>query len=249
MSDAHYGYGGLRFWSEEEIKIREHATDVLHMTVRNALLELNRGWQFYRTEGPLLTPRKMISAAYDGEDVWLLQAKLGEDELVLRPETTPASYTVAHHLMQSVKGMRAPLCVWQAGKSFRRENNDGASASKLRFNEFYQCEFQCIYAANSHADYRATMVPAVARTISWLTGQDARIVPSDRLPAYSEITEDVEVMFNGRWTEMCSISTRTDFTRDPGQAGKIFKVLEVAVGLDRLVSVANGAGKIAYGKV
>ena len=38
-----------------------------------------------------------------------------------------------------------------------------------------------------------------------------RIVPSDRLPAYSEVTMDIEVDNDDKWMEVCSISKRTDF--------------------------------------
>jgi hypothetical protein len=52
-----------------------------------------------------------------------------------------------------------------------------------------------------------------------------RIVDSDRLPDYSESTKDVEHVESGM--ELCSISKRKDFEGA--------KVLEVAVGTDRVV--------------
>ena len=229
MSEAHYKFGGLRFWNEREIMLRDHATARLAHVIQTTLRDVNKAWSFQRVEGPILTPRARISSAYDGDDVWLLQASLGDGEAVLRPETTPSSYICAEHLIKS-GAEKMPLCVWQSGKSFRRETNDGASASKLRFYEFYQLEFQCIYAPNTKADYRHAVRHAVEREIGALTGKPTRIVTSDRLPTYSQITEDVEVLRPGSsWTEMCSISTRTDFENAI--------VLEVAIGLDRLVSV------------
>ena len=148
----------------------------------------------------------------------------------MRAETTASSYAYARHLIQSGE-RRMPLCVWQAGKSYRREQNDGARAATLRFHEFWQCEFQCIFAANTKADYAAVVVPAVRVEIGKLTGQPTRVVPSDRLPAYSTSTLDVEAMWSGDYKEMASISLRTDYQGA--------SVLEVAVGLDRLVLAAG----------
>jgi glycyl-tRNA synthetase len=117
------------------------------------------------------------------------------------------------------------------GKSYRREKSDGANAAKLRFFEFTQAEWQCIYGLNTMADYRAVIMPALLDKISWLTDRETRIVPSDRLPGYSLRTDDIEVDFNGRWTEVASISTRTDFEGA--------QVLEIAIGIDRVVDVAT----------
>ncbi len=57
------------------------------------------------------------------------------------------------------------------------------------------------------------------------------MVPSDGLPGYSTQTDHIEVYFNGRWTEIASVSSRTDFEGA--------KVLEIAVGADRVVDVAS----------
>jgi glycyl-tRNA synthetase len=69
-----------------------------------------------------------------------------------------------------------------------------------------------------------------------------RIVPSDRLPAYSETTMDVEVDNGDKWMEVCSISRRTDFPmryRTQTRKGEVHehevRVLEIAIGLDRCV--------------
>jgi glycyl-tRNA synthetase len=232
VSQSHYELGGLRFWTGPEIMLRRQAVERLARTVQDALTDINPAWRFVETEGPLLTPRRHVSEAYDDDDVWELRAGLGEDDACLRPETTASSYLVARHLLKVGK-TRMPLCVWQAGKSFRRETNDGASASRLRFLEFYQQEFQCVYAIGTKADYRKAVLPSVEREIAALTGRPTRVVDSDRLPAYSVSTLDVEVERpDGRWTEMASLSLRTDFAPDA-------IVLEIALGLDRLVSVAG----------
>ncbi len=232
MSIPLYPVGGLRFWSAAEIAHRDLSIDRLDSIVSAWLRSINPGWSFERCEGPTLTPRNHLSPAYDGDDIWLLQAKLGEDEAALRPETTPSSYAYARHLLKN--GRRMPLCVWQAGKSYRRETSDGASPSKLRFNEFWQQEFQCIYSTGTKADYRAVVLPHVADTLGWLARGEHRIVESDRLPSYSESTMDVEIHCpsRDRWFEVASVSIRKDFADDA-------RVLEIAVGLDRIVEL-NG---------
>ena len=123
--------------------------------------------------------------------------------------------------------------VWQVGKSFRVEKSDGATASKLRFNEFHQLEFQCIYSAGTKAHYRKYLMEAVSKDISmFLFGEVIRNVESDRLPAYSESTLDIEVPFKNDWKEVASCSIRTDFSEDA-------RVCEIAIGLDRLVEIYN----------
>lgn len=225
MSEALYKLGGLRFWDETEIERRETFTRLAALSVRQTLSAMNPAWSFYRVEGPCLSPAQYISDSYDDTDVFVTNHEAFGDRLKLRAETTPSSYVYARHL-----NVRKPLCVWQAGKSFRRETNDGASASKLRFNEFWQLEFQCIYRADSKADYRAGLLPVMSALIERETRLASRIVESDRLPSYSESTLDIEVETHKGWREMASCSIRNDFASD-------MKVCEIAIGLDRIVSV------------
>lgn len=230
MSEAFYEIGGLRFWDEREIELREAAIRQLFLAVSTPLIALNRGWVFQRCEGPILTSQERLSYTYTDADIFTIVDLAGRP-FCLRPETTPSSYEVARRLMAKGGSFRPPLCVWQAGKSFRRELNDGATAAKLRFNEFWQCEFQCIYAPDSKADYEGVVFPSVRDAIRLITGRDAFATPSDRLPTYSEKTTDIEVMFRGEPREMVSVSIRKDFVG--------MKVLEIAAGLDRLVEVAQ----------
>ena len=127
-----------------------------------------------------------------------------------------------------------PLCVWQARKSFRRETNDGATAEKLRFNEFWQLEFQCIYRADTKADYRSALVPAIAAEVERFTRMTTAVIPSDRLPSYSESTLDIEAQFKGQWREVASCSIRTDYADD-------MRVCEIAIGLCRVAEMAGAA--------
>lgn len=228
MSSALYGLGGLRFWSEAEIERREAFQLVAVNTVRRALLAMNPVWRIYQVEGPMLTPRAEMSAAYGDDDIFITNHAAGGDFLCLRAETTPSSYAAARAI-----GGRMPLCVWQAGKSCRRETNDGASAAKLRFNEFWQLEFQCIYASDSRADYRGGMIKALVPLIEHFTSRDCRLVESDRLPAYSTSTLDIEAALPGwdSWREVASCSLRTDYAAN-------LTVAEIAIGLDRIVDLS-----------
>jgi glycyl-tRNA synthetase len=233
MSLALYPTGQLRFWTEQEISLRDGLIHRLFHVVKAPLQTLNKAWRFERVEGPLLTPADYISPAYTEDDLWVTKGLIAAQGVAMRAETTASSYIYAKHLMSQEGGSnKLPLCVWQSGKSFRKEESDGASASRLRFFEFYQLEFQCIYSKTTGADYVAPVTSRVMKELELITGHKARLVRSDRLPSYSEATFDVEVDFNGHWREMCSISQRTDFEGA--------KVLEVAIGLDRLVAVIGG---------
>jgi glycyl-tRNA synthetase len=229
MSEALFKLGGLRFWSEDEIELREAFQARVTNVIKRRLLDVNPAWRFARCEGPILHPRSQIIDAYDDSDIFITNDVRGDEALCLRAETTPSSYAYARHL-----GGKMPLCVWQAGISARRETNDGASASKLRFNSFWQLEFQAIYRADSKADYRAALIPDVQREIERFCKTETRVVESDRLPSYSRSTIDIEAMRGDRWTEMASCSIREDFGPD-------LLVCEIAIGLDRIASVAGEA--------
>lgn len=69
----------------------------------------------------------------------------------------------------------------------------------MRLKEFWQLEFQCAYTADSGNDYHAASLEPVRRMIAALIPLPTRIVPSDRLPTYSETTVDVEVDNGDKW--------------------------------------------------
>lgn len=230
MSEALFNFGGLRFWNEDEIEMREAVIRKTSRTVRDTLTNMNPAWRFFRCEGPILHPRSEISDAYTDSDIFTTNHK----DFCLRAETTPSSYAYA----RSLKKVKKPLCVWQSGISSRRENLDGASASKLRFNSFWQLEFQCIYSLGTMADYRAALIPAIERDIAWFTQTETRVIESDRLPSYSQSTLDIEAFvidndrgLTGGWREMASCSIRTDYSDDT-------LVAEIAIGLDRVVTLS-----------
>jgi glycyl-tRNA synthetase len=229
MSDALYGLGGLRFWNESEIELREAFQSIASYEVGRTLRRINPAFTIARCEGPILTPRDRINPEYSETDIFVTSEKRGGQYLCLRAETTASSYAVARHMMQN--GAKLPICVWQAGKSFRTERNDGASAAKLRFNEFWQQEFQVIYRADTKADYRTALMERIRLQVKRFTGLQCDFKPSDRLPSYSESTVDIEVMWHGKWKEVASCSIRNDFGPD-------IKVCEIAIGLCRIATMA-----------
>lgn len=235
-----YDANGLVHWTERDIRVRDSAIIHLAAEVSAALKATNPAWDIRRVEAPLLVPRSLISEAYTEADVFV-QQRLGphDHDLVLRPETTPSTYVYMSHLLGSHAKVRLPLCVWQAGKSFRREQDQ--ATKHMRLKEFWQMEFQCAYAADTANDYHAAILEPMRRMLGAVTRLPTRLVPSDRLPAYSEITMDVEVDNGDKWMEVASISRRTDFPTTVTVAGKSghrevpIKVLEIAIGLDRCV--------------
>lgn len=222
MSKALFQHGGLRFWDENEIELRELFIQRAASVVKSTLLDINPAWKIRRCEGPILHPRSEISPAYDDDDIFVTNHK----DWCLRAETTPSSYAYARSL-----NSKLPLCVWQAGISSRRETNDGASASKLRFNNFWQLEFQCIYSDTTKADYRTSLIEAISKEIKRFTQKEIRVVESDRLPSYSTSTLDIECLYNDDWKEVVSCSIRTDYADN-------CLVTEIAIGLDRVVTMS-----------
>lgn len=248
MSYALYNVGGLRFWRQNEVRLRNRIKDALTDCVTETLLNLNQMWRFEEVDSPVLMPREMFSCAYDENDIFILHDQIGGKEYALRAETTIGSYKIAEQILNE-GAMRLPLCIYTAGQSFRQERSDGATAAKLRFNAFYQLEYQCIYAkpwVDENGKQRGTTAPiastvrnALVHEVSKITGLDTRLIPSDRLPTYSEETIDIEVFWNNQWKEVASTSIRTDFPpinklKDP------MAVFEVAFGLDRMVAVTQG---------
>jgi len=235
-----YAANGLVFWTEREIRLRNRFTEHLAAEIEHALLATNSAWRMIRVEAPMLTPRALISTNYTNEDVWA-QERLTplEAELVLRPETTPGSYVYARHLLDNHSGAKPPFCIWQAGPSFRREQDQ--TLKHMRLKQFHQLEFQAIYTVDTLNDYHSAVLEPVRRAIAELVALPSRVIPSDRLPRYSEVTSDIEVDNGDKWMEVASISRRIDFpgtvalTTRKGTIERELKVLEIAIGLDRRV--------------
>jgi hypothetical protein len=70
MSLALYEIESLRFYTEEEILLRNQFTERLFNKLKQTLLDMNQAWKFHRVEGPLLTPRNHVSNSYDENDIY-----------------------------------------------------------------------------------------------------------------------------------------------------------------------------------
>lgn len=148
-----YEINGLVFWNEQEIRLRETFRDFFARELQEVLLGLNPQWKFFFIEAPLLTPRELLNVNYTDEDIW---AQDVQDEnakpLALRPETTPGSYAYAQHLLNLQPSVIPPFCVWQAGKSFRREIVQ--PTKHMRLKEFYQQELAGVTQGPATSTYQ-----------------------------------------------------------------------------------------------
>ncbi len=218
MKESIYNKNGLIFWTEEEIELREMMTKFFFSQIKLSLKSQNSGFEFVRVEAPILTPNDLINKNYTDEDVF----RVGD--ITLRPETTMGSYAYVKELLNThnVPKYRAPIVVWQLGKSFRNEQDQPTKFMRLK--EFYQLEFQIIFNPSTANDYSLKLYPAVCNAISDMIGP-CRMEASDRLPDYSEETMDVICMKNDM--EVCSMSKRKDLEG--------YKVIEVAIGVDRCI--------------
>lgn len=228
-----YELNGVPFFNEQDIKLRRYLETYFADGMRALLEGQNSAWRMVQIEAPTLTPLELLNPNYTADDIWM-QADHGSHKLALRPETTPGSYAYAEHLFKG--GEMPPVCVWQAGKSYRREQDQ--ATKHCRYKEFYQQEFQCIYSDTTKNDYQASLIDGIAELIRKVVGLPTRVVDSDRLPTYSKRTLDVEVDNGDKWMEVCSVSLRTDFAYR-GKGPLKLLVLEVAIGLDRCVYNIN----------
>ena len=200
-------------------------------------MEQNSQWKFFQIEAPCLIPHELINPNYTNEDIWM-QESIDNIKIALKPETTPSSYLYAEYLLDSNKVL-PPFVVWQTSKSFRREQDQ--TIKQMRLKEFYQTEFQCIYASDTLNDYQEKILESTRKMFQDILAMPTRIVDSDRLPDYSLRTVDIEVWNEDKWMEICSISKRKDFTKKAVFTiknkfiEKELVVLEIAIGLDRCV--------------
>jgi len=237
-----HNINGLVFWTGAHIQFRQHAVEQIARRVQNTLWSQNQAWAFEQIEGTVLVPRSIINQEYTDADVYAQSGSETAVPLVLRPETTPSTYAYARAVFDVQSAWRPPVCFWQVGKSFRREQEQPTKFMRLK--EFYQQEFQCIYTEDTKNDYRSVVLERVAPVIQNLCAAiQVRVIESDRIPAYAESTLDIEVYdeMAQRWMEIASASIRTDFPgtysfkTNKGAVEKNLKVFELAVGVDRIV--------------
>lgn len=222
-----YKDNGLPFYESSDIIARQYLVNTISTKIIELLLTFNRSWVIKRIEAPTMIPNNLVSQEYTNDDIYITQ------DFTLKPETTNTSYAYAEHLILHQE-LSPPFCIWQASKSYRREN-DQVSAN-MRFKEFYQMEFQCIVSEGTKMDYQE-LTPQLSQCIQSILAQETRIVDSDRLPSYSMKTIDIEVKTPHKWLEVCSVSKRNDvpFTWQD----KRLLNYEFAFGLDRLTNLMN----------
>lgn len=218
-----YNKNGLIHWTQKEIRIREMLRDYFVSEITEALYGLNKAWTFYQCDAPILMRSDDISTDHDVYIAHQWNAAI-ERELRLRPETTKGSYAYADYLQANPQSVKLPLCVYQYGKSFRREQDQPTKFMRLK--EFYQLEFQCIYSEGTKCDYRRHMRTEVFCIFKRILGLNVTRCLPERLPNYSSHTEDILYKNNKELMELCSISQRTDYSQP---------VLEIAIGIDRCV--------------
>lgn len=232
MSFPTASLGQLRTWVEDEIEYREHLIRRISGGMKHALTQLNPAWRFFRIESPVLIPKNFIDSEYGDADIYQTDDEALGRTLCLAPETTAYSYIFAQQVLAAGQ-VKLPFCVWQARKSFRKENLDGANASKMRYKEFYQLEFQCLYSDTTKADIYNTVVSAMFQLVG--SAYPLTMVEfSDRIPNYADVTQDILV--GPKAMEVASLSMRHDFPN-----GKV-NVVEAAFGLDRLVDLKSKDG-------
>lgn len=229
--DNIFNYNGLIVWSEEEIAYRQFLIDSLSRVIKKSLLNENVSWQFIQIESSTIIPKEFLHKNYTKEDCFFLQ----EEQFSLRPETTAGSYEYAKKLLNNQK-ILPPFCVWQYGKSYRNEQDN--VSKNMRLKEFYQLEFQCIFSDTTLNDYHTKIIDPLLKEVELLLKLPTRSIDSDRLPSYSLKTKDIEVYTkDNKWMEIMSISLRNDFNAKVllGKKEHNLLVLEIAIGLDRLI--------------
>jgi glycyl-tRNA synthetase len=178
-----YNRNGLIFWTEEEIRLRRMMEEHFVFAIKSSLQRQNKSFEMIQIEATLLTPMSYINKNYSAEDFYVVG-----DGLALRPETTMGSYAYLQELLKTHSKVRLPACVWQHGKSFRREQDQPTKFMRLK--EFYQLEFQIVYSPSTKNDYSIDVIASIKDAIAEMIGS-VRIEDSDRLPSYSEWTRDI----------------------------------------------------------
>lgn len=206
------------YFTEAEIVARECLLQNIYQILKDTWFGMNDVVKFYRVETPVLTPGSELRGHLEAE-FQMLSCQRG----YLRPEIAGGCFAAFFDMFPQVeqRQKKLPICIWQAGKSFREEiNPDTMRASKLRLCEFWQLEFELICSESTQADYMGKGIEAILNHF-----RKGEIVYSEELPHYSIKTRDW--MIDGLEVAGCSI--RKDL---PG-----YQVHEISIGLDRLLAV------------
>ena len=121
-----YDKNGLVFWEETDIRRRSLIQNEVINNIKESLSRQNKAFRFFMTEAPMLTPSNLIDEKYyANEDVFSI------DDLTLRPETTKGSYEFARYITTH-RNEKLPICVYQSGKSFRREQDQPTKFMRVK---------------------------------------------------------------------------------------------------------------------
>src|SRR5271170_6707445 len=91
-----YNVNGLIFWSEREINARKLVESHIVQAVKDSLKSMNRAWEFFQCEAPILTPSEYVNKNYSAQDMFIVDVDpRNGDALIARPETTMGSYAYA----------------------------------------------------------------------------------------------------------------------------------------------------------
>jgi len=218
-------YNGFQGFFEDSIIYREYLIKSIHQKLKVRLEQINRAFSMMRCETPCLMNSAYIDSEYFKDNNYIFS--IHDQPLSLRPETTIGIYKMAKLLMNPHNQIsyKPPLCLWQAGKSFRNEQDK--TFKHMRLKEFYQLEFELFYTKDTKADYPELLYPIVLDILEKELQSPLKFEKSERLPKYSTKTMDIVLEHNNM--ELCSMSNRTDFDDDN------LKVFEISIGLDRLI--------------
>ncbi len=221
---------GLVTYTEQEIDYRDYLIKTISSQLRLELENINQAFNIVRCETSCLMSLFDLTRAYLDDERYTFSMQ-EEESLALRPETTKGTFSVAEEMLK--RGViKLPCCVWQKGKSFRKEQTSPTKHVKLK--EFWQQEFQCVYGVGTKADYFSLMLSGIVDMFQFVLGTNVWMEDSDRIPGYSSRTVDIIGNLKGYSLELCSISQRHDF---------VYDVVEVAIGLDRCVKTVRGIYK------
>lgn len=244
---------GFPYWTEHEIETRDRFIIANKIAMQSMFSTIFRNpVAMKRIEGPVIMPEAWLSPRYTGreEEVYDLESPYGS---ILRPETTPVTFEYIRQLMRHPSLLQTPFCIWQAGLSFRRELN--APESDVRLKQFYQQEFQIVMERSRVGEIRIDhrVVELLTHHFCNLLGTTTQWIKPTVTPRYADDAIDIEAYdpCTNRYVEIVSITIRNDLDvlipsmPDPPVPLEQLQavVLEIAIGLDRLVHIRSEVDK------
>ena len=124
-----YNVNGLIFWSEREINARRMVEGHLVQAVKDSLKSVNRAWELFQVEAPILTPHEFINKGYTDADLFATNGTAkdstgAETNLIARPETTMGSYAYAKHLMNPHNDQKVRMASRVGVRTMQRHPDD-----------------------------------------------------------------------------------------------------------------------------